>query len=320
MKKIIAIIMLISASTSSMATTAKNTKPNEQPLDKIVAIVNDDVVTKTELNHSLDLIKMQYLQANMETPSTSVLKKQALDQIINKKVQLQLAKQAGIEASNKDLERAISFIAKQNNMDADDLLSRVSQEGMSVNDYKAELREQIVLQKLQEQEIIGKISVSEDEVSEYIRLHTTSSNASKEYRIDDIVVALPESASSDNIADAEKQAKTLVSALKNKQTTALSNNNIQHNDLGWRKLDEIPSLFTEQVASMQKDDVAGPIVAPNGIHVLHLTDVRSDGGTQTAPTQKQAENAVYQHKFAEAVQTWISKQRGQSFIKTTIEA
>lgn len=212
MKKLLLGTTLILLSLHSIPSTAKQTA---ESLDQIVAVVNDDVVTRSELNHSLDIIKMQLAQENTPTPDANTLNKQALDQLINKKLQLQIAKQAGVTITDEDLNHAIAFIAKQNQMSVSDLYQRITHDGMSTSEYKSEMRDQITLQKLQQQEIIGHITVTPDEINAFM-----------------------------------------------------------HSNV-WGK---------------------------------------------TAPTRKQAENILLQRKFTEAVQTWVSKQRSQAFIKTSFAA
>lgn len=290
-----------------------------ESLDQIVAIVNDDVVTRSELNHSMGIIKMQMAQQSTAAPAATQLQKLALNQIINKKIQLQLAQQVGINVSDNDLNRAVKMIADQNGISVANLYQRINSDGMSTTEYRNELRDQITMQKLQsQQEVVGRITISEDEVNEFMHSKLWLSKAVKEYQVEDIVISVPDSASADDFANARRSAQTLLAELRKNPDATLSQ--AQKNDLGWLKLDELPALFTQQVAGMQAHDFSGPIDAPNGIHLLHLTDVRTAGGSaaQPAPTRKQAEEILYQRKFADAVQTWVSKQRGQAFIQTKI--
>ncbi len=295
---------------------ASSADQHTESLDQIIAVVNDDVVTRSELNHSLDIIKMQLAQENVPMPSARALNKQALDQLINKKLQLQIAKQAGVTITDADLNRSIAYIAKQNNMSVSDLYSRISHDGMSAVEYKDEMREQITLQKLQQQEIVGHLSVTPEEISAFMRSNGGQTSSANEYRVQDILIPLPDAPSASHIAAAKQQAQTVLAALRQNQHASIAKDHVQSTDLGWRKLDEMPSLFTQSLASMQAHDISEPIEAPNGIHILRLTDVRAiDASSQAGPTRQQAENILLQRKFAEAVQTWVSKQRSQAFIK-----
>lgn len=296
-------------------------KQAAESLDQIVAVVNDDVVTRSELNRNLNMIKMQMAQGNTPAPSASLLQKQALDQLINKKLQLQIAQQAGITITDHDLNQAISYIAKQNNMSPDELYSRINQDGMSTADYKDMMRDQITLQKLQQQEVVGHITVTDDEINAFMHTNVWRNNGIKEYHVQDILVPFTDDANASEVVTATQQAQAVLTKLKQNPNADISQDNVQTTDLGWRKIDEMPSLFTKPLASMQAHEVAGPIEAPNGIHILRLAEVRGAGANiQAAPTRKQVEELLLQRKFAEAVQTWVSKQRGQAFIQTKLEA
>lgn len=296
-------------------------KQAAESLDQIVAVVNDDIVTRSELNRNLNVIKMQMSQGNMPSPAANSLQKQALDQLINKKLQLQIAQQAGITISDNDLNQAISYIAKQNNMSTGELYSRINQGGMTTAEYKDMMRDQITLQKLQQQEVVGHLTVTEDEINAFMHTKVWRNNTIREYHVQDILIPFNDETNASEIVSATQQAQTVLAKLKQNPNADMSQDNVQTTDLGWRKIEEMPSLFTKQLAGMQAHDIAGPIEAPNGIHVIRLAEVRSAGGDiQAAPSRKQVEELLLQRKFAEAVQTWVSKQRGQAFIQTTLEA
>ena len=152
MKQSSFLLLLIKA---GLPTTLMNPYPplyatnTGEQLDKIVAIVNDDVVTQSELNRSLLLAKAQ---ASQEGASSKVqLKDQVLDDLINKKLQLQIAKQVGIHFNEEEIDRIIKNIADKNNVSVSALYERISSEGMSATEYRNELREQMTIQKLQQQ-------------------------------------------------------------------------------------------------------------------------------------------------------------------------
>jgi peptidyl-prolyl cis-trans isomerase SurA len=288
-------------------------KTNEQ-LDQIVAIVNDDVVTRSELTHSLALIKLQMTESHMALPASAILRQQVLDQLINKKLQLQIAQQAGIKMTDKDVDQFIQRIADQNQVSTQTLYARLTQEGMSVSDYRKEMREQLILQKLQQQEVISHVTVSPDEITAYMHSdmwHNTNTNAN-EYRIDDILIALPDTPSSQQIADAKQKAQQMMAELQQGKKITQP---VQETDLGWRKLAEIPNEYADQVINMKAKQIVGPIQTANGFHILKLTDLRSNNNLEA--DRKQVESVLLQRKFEEAIKTWISKLRAQAFIKIT---
>jgi len=305
---------------------------NNEALDQIVAVVNDDVVTKSELNKAMTIAKMQISQEHLPTPAETVLTKQVLDQLINKKLQLQIAKQVGITIPDDLLDQTIGRVAKQNNISIEALYQQLSHEGMTKTSYRDEIREQLTLQKLQQQEVVSHITISPEEVTAFMRSRVWQSNESKEYHLEDILIPLTDTPSSDEVIAAKKHALTIVDKLKQGQSfqkLALAESGDKHalqgGDLGWRQLPEIPSAFAEYVTHLQAKEIAGPIQTPNGFHVIRLIAARNLANAQGAPSKKQVEDLLLQRKFEEAVQNWVSKIRSQAFVvmqptKTTANA
>jgi len=294
-------------------------KPTPLALDNIVAVINDDVVTQSELKQSLTMTKAQLAQAHTSLPSAEVFEKQVLNQLISKKLQLQIAKQAGISVADNEIDEIIQKIATENNVSVSALYKRINQEGMETSAYRNELREQLTIQRLQQQEIGTRIKVTPEEISSFMNSAVWQSNSDKEYRLEDIIIPLSDSPASDEITTAKKRAHAVMGQLKQGQAfnaiaqrESNAKNALQGGDLGWRKLPEIPSSFSTHVVSMQTNDLAGPIQTANGFHIIRLTDVRASE-KQTAD-KKQIERLIMQRKFEEHVQNWVSRMRSQAFI------
>ncbi|OGT41018.1 MAG: hypothetical protein A3F42_06800 [Gammaproteobacteria bacterium RIFCSPHIGHO2_12_FULL_37_34] len=296
-------------------------KTTEQPLDNVVAIVNDDVITQTELNHDLDIVKTQITRAQMPIPTNDVLQKQVLDQMINKTLQLQLAKLGGIDINDADLDKAVADIAERNQLSVKILYQHIQEEGMSTTDYRKEMRERLIIQKLQQQEVSNRISISSQEVTNFIHSKAWQNNSAKEYHLEDILIPISDAPSTEELLTAKKRALAVLAQLnqgkdfrKVAQAESGDSHALKGGDLGWRKIPEIPSAFAATVLNMQTKSIAGPIQTPNGFHIIRLAEVRSIGGKQVAPSRKQIEQLLLQRKFEEAVQNWISKLRNQAFI------
>lgn len=320
-------ILLILAACHLLAMPAF-AKTSGQPLDQMVAIVNEDLITRSELDHAMTAARLQISQQPAATSvSDKSLEKQVLDQLINKKLQLQAAEAAGIQVSDDDVKEAIQKIASQNNVSVDELMVHVEGEGMSAANYKHEIHDQMVMQKLQQREVAGKISVTPEEVTAFMKANSTQkSTANNEYRLQDILVPLSDTPSAAEIAAAKERANTLMQKLKSGTSfTALAQaeskgaNALQGGDMGWRKLPEIPTAFMEHVPGMKKNGLAGPIQTGNGFHILLLTDVRQlDSGNQMMADRKSVEMMLMQQKFEQAVQSWVSKLRSTAFISATV--
>lgn len=299
---------------------AKGHATHEQSLDNIVAIVNDDVITHSEYNSALDTAKIQIAQEHLVIPSETVLKKQVLDQLISKKLQMQIAKQAGIEVSDEELNQAIAHIAQLNNVTVASLYDHIKQSGISAARYRAEIREQMTLQRVAQQEVTGKITVTPQEITSFIHSKNWQDNESKEYHLEDVLIPVSDTPSSEEIVKAKSRATQIFAKLKQGQSfhdivQSEPNQNpaLQGGDLGFRKLPEIPTAFAEKVAGMKEKDLAGPIQTSNGFHIIRLVAVRNRGLSKV-PSHKQIEDLLMQRKYEEAVQNWVSKLRSQAYI------
>jgi peptidyl-prolyl cis-trans isomerase SurA len=288
MKKLAAILSIV----LSMGSYPAYAKSQGESLDSIVAIVNDDVITKSEFNEALERNKMQIAQSGIPAPADNVLRKETLNQLINRKVEMQIAKQAGIHINDSDLDKAIKQIASQNQLTVNDMYQRLVSEGMSIKSYREEIRNQLILQKVRQHEIAAPPKVTANEVNEFMRSKVWQSQANsgpKEYHLQDILVPLSEKPTEKEIAAAKARAQTVVEKW-NKGEKMENAADVQGTDLGWRKLAEIPDAFAEKIGSMEVRQVVGPIQTGNGFHVIRLVEVRSVEGEQAPkPDRKQVE-------------------------------
>lgn len=296
-------------------TTFAAKKSSGESLDRIVVIVNDAPIMQSELDAAIDSVKKQSMANNMPLPAESVLRKQMLDQLIDRKLELQIADQAGMHVTDQQVNEAIATIAKQNNVSVDDLNKKVTSEGMSLADYHKEIREELLLQQLQQQEVGAKITITPEEVKAYMgsKQNAAVTTGEKEYHLEDILIALPDNATPADITNAKNQAALLLAQLR-KGTPAQDNT-----DLGWRKLGEIPAEFSNQAMTMKKGTFSEPIQTANGFHIIHLLGVRNASApaaanTDNLPPEKEAEQMVYQKKFEKALHDWVTKLRGDAVI------
>lgn len=294
-----------------------------QSLDQMVAVVNDDLITRSELDRAMTAAKAQVSQAaNGPMPSDKALEKQVLQQLINKKLQLQVATQAGIKISNEEVDQAIQSIASQNSVTVEELYSHLEKTGMATASYRNEIRDQITLQKLQQHEIAGKVTVTPEEVNAFMKSNSFRINGTNEYHLQDILIPTSDMPTPAEIAAARTRAESVMQKLRGgadfsalAKTESRGETALQGGDLGWRKLPEIPSAFSDEVTNMKKHDLAGPIQTPNGFHILYLTDLRKlDESNKTLADRKTVESMLLQQKFETAVQNYVSKLRSQAFI------
>lgn len=297
---------------------------NDLSIDRIVAVVNDTIITQSELNQAIDNVKKQLQASNVTLPAADVLRNQVLDQMINKKLQLAIAEQTNIHVTDDDVDKTIAMLAKNNNMPVSELYNKINAEGIKTPDYRKEIREELTLQKVQQQAVGAKLNISPQEVTDFMNSKDYKAFSSEEYRLEDILITLPESPSPQQIAGARKKAEALLAKINNglpfsEAAVAESGeeNALQGGDLGWRKLAEIPSAFADRIIHMKANEIMGPVQTPNGFHILRLSGIRSAGKQPTAGEKRlQVQELIFQRKLAENLQSWITKLRSEAFINT----
>lgn len=294
-------------------------KHGEEALDKIVAVVNDNVITQTELNQAVNVARSQMAVENTPPPSTTALRKQVLKQLINNKLQVDAAQQMGIQVEEEELDKVVNRIAKDNHLTLKEFYERIAHEGMSTQAYRKQIRESLTLQHLQQREVASRITVSPEEINDSLRTTHLETAGDKEYHIQDILVPLSDTPSPQEIAIAKKFAEDInVRLRKGTQLNQLAKaeaDSVQENDLSWRKLAEVPTAFTQPVSHMKEKDYAGPIQTSNGFHIIHLLGLRSLNEHSAKPDRRQIAQEIFQRKFEEAMQGWLAKIRGQAFIE-----
>lgn len=261
-----------------------------QPLDRIAAVVDEDVILQSELQRAVNNIKSQYAGREHQLPPQGVLERQVLERLVLVKLQVARAESSGIRVSGEELNHALASIAQQNGTDLDGLRQRLAQDGIGFEDFRNSVREEIVTQRLRQSFAQSRISVSEGEVDAALAQQNAGG---MQYHLAHILVALPDGASAEQIATGQSKIdgiKNLIGKGELDFSAAAvrysdSPNALEGGDLGWRSLDEIPNAFSVQIKEMKAGDVLGPIRGPSGFQLLKLVEVRDSGnaaaGTHT---------------------------------------
>ena len=259
------------------------------PLDRIAAVVNEDVILRSELDRAIANIRGQYAGKENQLPPPDVLERQVLERLVLTRLQIARATDAGIVASDEDLENAVRGVAQQNGMTVDQLRERIAQDGMSFAEFRTNLRDEIITQKLRQSFAQGRINVSEAEVD--AAMAAASATASQQFHLAHILVGVPDGATPEQLATAQKKIEGVQGLItKGEMTFAAaavrysdSPNALEGGDLGWRSLNEIPPAFAQTIQQMQTGQVIGPIRGPSGFQLLQLVETRTQaagGGEQ----------------------------------------
>ena len=259
------------------------------PVDRIAAVVNEDVILRSELDRAVANIRAQYAGKETQLPPQDVLERQVMERLVLMRLQIARATDAGITASDEDLERAVQGVAEQNGMSVDQLRGRLAQDGMSFAEFRNNMRDEIVSQKLRQSFAQGRINVSEAEVD--AALATASTTASQQFHLAHILIGAPDGATPEQLAVAQKKIEGVKGLVdKGEMTFAAaavrysdSPNALEGGDLGWRGLNEIPPAFAQTIQQLQPGQVIGPIRGPSGFQLLQLVETRTQaagGGEQ----------------------------------------
>ena len=267
-------------------------------VDRILAVVNDNVITQSDLEAEKTTVIQQMRQQNIEIPPDNDLNKQLLERLIHKRLQLQLADASGIKIDDDTLNRAIETIAKQNNLSLKEFRGVLERDGFDFAAFRENIRTEIVLTRLRQRQIANRITVTEQEVENLLATQKlqgdTGSGSDNEYHVAQILIALPEAPTPEQVQAANKKAEEVLAKLRAgadfKQTaSAVSNDQqaLQGGDLGWLKTGQLPTLFAEVVPTLKPGDVSDLIRSASGFHLVTLLDKR--GGAQGGRIVKQSQ-------------------------------
>lgn len=268
-----------------------------QDVNSIVAIVDDDVVVRSELDSEIHKIVTQLKQKGTRLPPQAVIEKQVLERLILKKLQLAAAERAGINISEDILAQAINNIARKNNLNLSEFRRVLESGGISFKEFRTGIREQIITQRLKDQEVRRRIRVTDQEVNAFIARQSTSVGNRTGYHLLHILIATPEGSSSEDLDTARTKAERIITELRSGgdfHAMALAESDgrqaLEGGDLGWRAANQLPTIFVDRVAAMERDEISDPIHTPSGYHIIKLADYK--GGDRQIIAQTKAQHIL----------------------------
>jgi peptidyl-prolyl cis-trans isomerase SurA len=249
-------------------------------IDSIVAIVDEDVISKRELESRIEIIRADLEQSNRNLPEQATLYRRVMEIMITDSVLLQEARNRGVRITDGQLNQAMQNIARENNLSLAGFRQALIKNGFEYEGYRATIRKEITIDTLRRQYDTRSSTVTKAEVDEFMH-RTGGDNIEYEYQLAHILIALPDAASPGQVNTALESANLILDRLaQGGQFERLANeysqgsNALQGGDLGWRKKAGIPSLFSAAVIGMAPGEYAGPIRSPSGFHIVSLTDRR----------------------------------------------
>src|SRR6185503_17114161 len=244
-------------------------------VDRIVAVVNKEVVTASELRERVAYAERELKRQGTPAPEPALLERQVLERLILDKAQLQLATESGVRVDEVQLDRSIERIAENNNLTLAAFRKALEADGVQIDKFREEVRRQIIMQRLREREVDERIEVSESEIELYLEDQKTGGPARVEYNVAHILVRLPEQASPERIDQARgraQKARDEARAGADFGRLAASYSDagdaLQGGQMGWRPADRLPELFSTALQAMKPGEVSDVLRSPGGFHVL----------------------------------------------------
>ena len=258
-----------------------NVPVTAEVLGKIAAVVEDDVILEQELNQEVSTIEQRIQASKTQMPPESILRKQVLEKMIIDRLQRQLAEKAGITVTEEMLNNSAADIAQRNNMTLQQFRAELEHQGMTYKGFLDNMRNEIIINQLRSREIGGRIKVTDREVDHYLETQGKVGEEAAQYHLGHILIAVKEAASASEIQKAQSKADNLVKKLRAGQDfsqAAMSesedDNALKGGDLGWRTVNDIPTLFADKVSQMRAGEVADAVRSPSGFHIIKMLEIK----------------------------------------------
>jgi peptidyl-prolyl cis-trans isomerase SurA len=266
-------------------------------LDHIVALVNDDIIAKSELESRTQELLAQLTQKQANLPSMQIIHQQVLDRMITKRLQLQAARRLGLSVDDATVTKAIANIAETNQITLLQLRETLEADGIQFPLFREQLRDDILINRLKQKEVINKIMVTEQDIENFLARELGSSRQRSAVRLYHILIATPEGASPEDVQEAKKKAQTVYDELSqgadfNELAIRLSDGRqaLDGGDLGWIEVSRIPSLFTTMIDEMETGSISEPVRNASGFHIIKLAEVK--GGNKLIINQTHARHIL----------------------------
>ena len=255
-----------------------------QPLDQIIAVVDDGVITAEELADKVTMIKKGLRQSNTQVPPDKLLVQQVLERMILDKIQILMAERAGIKVDEETLRAAVQQIAQRNNLTVDEFRESLSAEGIVFADFVDQIRNEIVMSRLRSNQVNNQVKVSDREIENFLKTKASAAGGDEEYLLGHILISTPRAASPADVQSAKEKADKLIADIKGgldfKQAALGASDDeraLKGGDLGWRKKSQIPSIFVDLIDKMKEGAVEGPIRSSSGYHIIKMLGIKRGG-------------------------------------------
>jgi len=254
-----------------------------EPMDRIVAVVNNEVLLESELVDMEQTVRQQLHQRNATMPPSDVLRKQVMERLILQKVQLQKAESTGIRVGDDALNAALKQIADNNKITLSEFRDVLAKDGYNFVDFRDSIREEMIINRLRKSQVEDRVVVSDREVDTYLKTQAVQGGSETSYHLLHMLINVPEAASPEQVQVAQDKLNVIKSLLDaggdfSEVASGYSDgqNALEGGDLGWRKKGELPSLFADVVPELAVGEVSKPLRSGSGYHLVMVKDKKSE--------------------------------------------
>jgi peptidyl-prolyl cis-trans isomerase SurA len=275
LSKIIAITILCCGSLTLNA--------QEREIDRIAAIVDNGIVLKSDVSEIINRVKRNAAAQGQTLPSDSALHTQALERLIMTSIQLQLAQRMGLQISDAQLDDTIRNIAQGEGLSIDAFRQKVTADEGDYERFRERLREEMITGEVVRANVQRRIYISPKEVETLIKIMEEQGAVNEQYNLGHILIAIPNQATNDDIQAAKERADKVLELLRDGSdfkriaiASSSGSNALEGGDLGWKNINEMPTLFSEAIRGRKKTDIIGPLRSGAGFHILTIFDIRGE--------------------------------------------
>ncbi len=261
-------------------------------IDRIVVIVNDDVITESELKRQINSVKSDLRARNARLPRDEVLQRQVLERMINDKIQMQVAERTGIDVPPAMVDDAVRALAERNKLSVEQLERLLVNDGVTMGAFRENVKTQLTVRRLVEREITSRVLVTEDEIDSFLESQESQSGADSEFDVSHILLRVSEGADDADREAAKQRAEQLVQELRaggDFEQAAVANSEapdaLDGGRMGWRKAGQLPKLFLTALSGLEPGGFSDVLRSPNGFHILKLNDVRGQVSDRVEQTR-----------------------------------
>lgn len=254
-----------------------------QMIDKVAAVVNNGVVLESDVDDMMRTVTTQAKEAGQQLPDAQTLRHQILEREIMDSIITQMGQRAGVQISDQELDQAIGNIAAQNHMTLDQLRSRLSYDGVNYNDYRKQIRKEMLIANVRNNEVRSRVTILPQEVDNLAKQIMSQNVPGTELNLSMILLPLPENPTQQQVDDEQALANKLVGELKAganfgkmAMTYSADPQALKGGNMGWGKIEELPNLFSQALSTAHKGDIVGPIRSGVGFHILKVNDMRGE--------------------------------------------